>query len=95
MTAPRLPPEPSAYAVACRTCQVTVWQGNELVETDGQVLLTAYADSTPGPRCPSGVAACPHTTAAVADRARSRPATVADLDDIRDRIDRLERGGPP
>jgi len=53
-----------AYSVTCRTCAKNVYEGDES-PTDGQVLLTQYAESTSGTSCPSGVSNCPHKSAAV------------------------------
>lgn len=80
----------SAYAVNCYTCRVNVWQGDELVEQDGQVLLTAYADSVAGTVCPSRVDGCPHKTAVVAERPKRRFVTVAELDAVVRRLEKLE-----
>ncbi len=77
-------------AVVCRTCLVAVWQGNEPVEPDGQVLLTAYADSAPGRECPSKVTDCPHKTAAVEAAKKRRPATLGDLETLRAQLTALE-----
>lgn len=46
--------EGTSFAVICHTCGVNVWQGND-PPADGQVLLTAFADSMPRPACPSKV----------------------------------------
>ncbi len=52
MTRPVPPDQAVAYSVSCRTCGHNVWSGNT-PPTDGQPLLIAYAESTPGPQCPS------------------------------------------
>jgi hypothetical protein len=80
----------TAYAVTCQTCHVNVWKGDQLVEQDGQVLLSAYADSVPGTACPSKVADCPHKAAAVAERPKRRAATAGELDELRKRLEKLE-----
>lgn len=83
----------SNYAVTCYTCRTKIWEGDE-PPADGQVLLTEYADKTPGTECPSKVADCPHKTAAVAERVQRRPATLADLEGLKIRLSALERGRP-
>lgn len=80
-------PVGTAYAVTCQTCAVQVWQG-DIPPTDGQVLLTAFADSVPGAACPSKVANCPNKSAAIA--ARPAPLTAADLADVKKRLDKIE-----
>lgn len=81
-------------AVTCYTCSTQVWQGAEPVETDGQALLTAYADSTPGPACPSGRIGCPHKAAAIAlaleEAAKRRPVTSSELAEVKSRLEKLE-----
>lgn len=54
----------SDYAVICRTCERNVYEGDTSPE-DGQVYLTAFADSVAGTACPSGRVNCPHKSAAV------------------------------
>jgi hypothetical protein len=66
---------------------VTVWQGNT-PQGDGQVVLTAYADSVPGTACPSKIDPCPNKAAAIA--ARTPPVTAADLAAIKTRLDKIE-----
>jgi hypothetical protein len=72
-------PVGAAYAVTCQTCKVQVWQG-DIPPADGQVLVTAYADSVPGTACPSKVDPCPNKSAAVAaavaTEKRTRPAAI-------------------
>jgi hypothetical protein len=80
---------PIDYAVICRTCLVVVWQGN-VAPDDGQPLLTAHAESVPGPACPSKVATCPHKTAARAEAAKRKPATLKDISDLQTRVAQLE-----
>lgn len=70
MTAP--PPVGTAYAVNCYTCHVNVWQG-DVITADGQVLISAFADSTPGTACPSKVDPCPNKTAAVTSARKATP----------------------
>jgi hypothetical protein len=82
-------PVGTAFAVNCYTCLVNIWQG-DIAPDDGQTLLTAYADSTPGTVCPSKVDGCPHKTAAVAERPKRKPVVAGDLDDLRKRLDKLE-----
>ena len=84
------PEVPISAAVICRICHVAVWQGNDPVEPDGQVLLTAYADSVPGTACPSKVDGCPHKHAAVAERPKRRAATIGELDEVVKRLEKLE-----
>jgi hypothetical protein len=79
--------QPIDFAIICRTCLVTVWQGNT-PQGDGQVVLTAYADSVPGTVCPSKVDPCPNRAAALA--ARPVPVTAADLVDVKKRLDKIE-----
>ena len=79
----------TACAVTCQTCAVQVWQG-DIPPDDGQVLLSAYADSAPGTVCPSKVEGCPNKTAAVAERPKHKPVVAGDLDDLRKRLDKLE-----
>lgn len=83
-------PRGTDLAVICRTRLVSVWQGDEAVELDGQVLLTTYADSVPGPACPSKVEGCLHKAAALAEKAKDRPATLKDLDEVHKRLAKLE-----
>lgn len=54
----------SLFAVICRTCTRNVYEGDTAPD-DGQTLLTAFAESVPGTTCPSGIATCPHKTAAI------------------------------
>jgi hypothetical protein len=63
------------YAVTCQACLVKVWEG-DVPPADGQVLLTNYAESTPGNACPSKVAGCPNKTAAVVDTKQWQPAKI-------------------
>lgn len=77
------------HAVTCYTCLIKVWEGVD-PPADGQIVLTEYADSTPGPECPSKVANCPHKTAARADQEKSKAATLGDLDALKVRLDKLE-----
>ncbi len=93
MTLPT-PETPIDMAVVCRTCLVAVWQGN-VSPDDGQVLLTAYADSAPGTVCPSKVDGCPHKAAEVAKRPQRLPVTVADLAAIKTRLDKIEAKAKP
>ena len=73
MTAP--PPVGTAMAVICHTCAVNVWQG-DVAQGDGQVLLSAFADSVTGTACPSKVDPCPNKTVAVAAAKKTLPAAV-------------------
>jgi hypothetical protein len=73
MTAPS--PVGTAYAVNCYTCRVNVWQG-DIAPADGQVLLSAFADSVTGTACPSKVDPCPNKTLAVAAAKKTLPAAV-------------------
>lgn len=82
--------EGTSFAVICHTCGVNVWQGND-PPADGQVLLTAFADSIPRPACPSGRVDCPHKAVEVAKKPKRRNATVADLDVLAERIAKLEK----
>lgn len=67
----------SLYAVICRTCSKNVYEG-DTQPADGQVLLSQYADSTPGVKCPSGVTDCPNKTSAVnTAKQQAIPALVA------------------
>ena len=67
----------STYAVICRTCLRNVYEG-DTQPADGQVLLTAYADSKAGTACPSGVSSCPNKTSAVnAAKQQTIPALLA------------------
>lgn len=67
----------SLYAVVCRTCQHNVYEGDTSPD-DGQVLLTQYAESTPGAKCPSGHTDCPNKTAAVnSSKQQAIPALLA------------------
>jgi hypothetical protein len=68
----------TALAVNCYTCRVNIWQG-DVAPADGQVLLTAYSDSTPGTACPSKVDPYPHKTTAIAAAQVLKSATRADL----------------
>lgn len=86
---------PEHYAIHCYTCFVKVREGtyaDDAPPIDGQVVLTAYADSVPGDTCPSGVAGCPHKAVAVAERAKHRPATLADVELLTARVGALEKG---
>lgn len=83
--------ESTSFAVICHTCGVNVWQGNELVEQDGQVLLTAFADSVPGPACPSKVNLCPHKAAVLTEQARHKAVTAKDLELLEMRLAKLEK----
>lgn len=65
----------SNYAVVCRTCFHNVYEA-DTPPVDGQVLLTAYADSVPGTACPTPVDPCPHKSAAIAVERRQRPAAI-------------------
>lgn len=40
--------------------------------------------------CPSKVADCPHKAATLVEKAKERPATVKDLDEVRKRLEKLE-----
>lgn len=51
-------------AVICHTCAVNVWQG-DVAQGDGQVLLSAFADSVTGTACPSKIDPCPNKSTAV------------------------------
>lgn len=57
---------------------------------DGQVLLTAYADSVPGTVCPSKVQGCPHKTLTIQEAQSRKPVTRAELVEVKARLDRLE-----
>lgn len=72
------PPVGTAMAVICHTCAVNVWQGN-IAPTDGQVLLSAFADSVAGTACPSKVDPCPNKTAAITAAQQLRSVTKAEL----------------
>jgi hypothetical protein len=76
------------YGVSCHTCMKTLWEGDDQPD-DGQIIATEWADT----HCPR--ADCPHTTQAVAERARQKPATRADLESILTRLDALERKTRP
>jgi hypothetical protein len=78
-----------AFSVTCRTCYRMMWQG-DVAPADGQTLLTAYADSTQGTVCPSGVDGCPHKAAAIAAAKLLQPVTLADLTAVKGRLDKLE-----
>lgn len=80
----------SNYAVVCRTCFKNVHEGDTSPE-DGQVLLTAFADSIAGTACPSGRTDCPHKATAIVARAQTLPATVADIASVKGRLDKLEK----
>jgi hypothetical protein len=80
---------PIAFAVNCYTCRVNVWKGNDAPD-DGQVLLTAFADSVAGSACPSKVDPCPHKAAAIAAARLLQPVTMADLAAVKGRLDKLE-----
>lgn len=54
----------SDFAVVCRTCFRNVYEGNT-APADGQVLLTAFADSVTGTACPSKIDPCPHKTTVI------------------------------
>jgi hypothetical protein len=77
-----------AYSVTCYTCYHKIWDG-DTAPADGQQILTTYAEQTPGP-CPSGVAACPHKTSAIAAASLLRPATVGDLAAVKTRLSAVE-----
>ncbi len=79
----------TAFAVTCQTCHVKVWEGDQAPE-DGQTVLSAYADSAAGNACPSKVDPCPNKSAAAAERAKRKPATLGDLDDLKKRLAVLE-----
>lgn len=64
-----------AYVVHCYTCLIRIYEGDTPPD-DGQVLLTAYADSTPGTACPSKVDRCPHKTAAINTAKQREPAAL-------------------
>jgi hypothetical protein len=83
----------SNYAVICRTCLHNVYEG-DAQPADGQLLLTAFADSVTGTACPSGIATCPHKSAALTARAQLAPATVADLAAVKARLDKVEKIKP-
>jgi hypothetical protein len=78
----------SDYAVICRTCGRNVYEGNTSPE-DGQVYLTAYADSVAGSACPSGRADCPHKSAAIT---KAKDQTTAAL---LARVEKLEAKAKP
>ncbi|MGH8573235.1 MAG: hypothetical protein ACREX8_11770 [Gammaproteobacteria bacterium] len=80
----------TSYAVICHTCGVNVWQGDELLEEDGQVLLTVFAESVSGTGCPSKVDSCPHKTAALENAQLSRPVRLAELEALRARLATVE-----
>jgi hypothetical protein len=80
-------PVGTACAVNCYTCHVNVWQG-DVSPADGQVLLTAYADSVTGTVCPSKVDPCPNKAAAIAQRPTQ--VTAADLAAVKARLDKIE-----
>lgn len=80
---------PLDYAVNCYTCGQTIWQGNE-PQGDGQVILTAYADSISGPACPSGISPCPHKAASLAVIAKLQAPTIKDLEAIAARLAKVE-----
>jgi hypothetical protein len=82
-------PVGTACAVNCYTCHVNVWQG-DVSPADGQVLLTAYADSAAGAACPSKVDPCPNKTAEVAKRLDRVPAVVGDLKPLLARLAAIE-----
>lgn len=77
------------YAVTCRTCYVTVWEG-DTAPADGQLLLTEYAESSAGTACPSKVDPCPHKNAAIDQQGKRRPATIGDLETLKARLAALE-----
>lgn len=79
----------SDFAVVCRTCLHTVYEGDTAPD-DGQVLLTAYADSIPGTVCPSKIDPCPHKAAAIAAAQLLKPASQGDLAAIKTRIAAVE-----
>jgi hypothetical protein len=78
-------------AVTCQVCAVKVWQG-DIPPSDGQVLLTAYAESKQGTACPSGRVDCPNKTAAIAAQVLLKPVTMADFTSVKGRLDKLEKG---
>lgn len=83
-------PDPAASeircAVNCYTCAYQVWRGGDPPPfTDGQEVLTAYADAS----CPR--VDCPHTTAARDAATKRRPDRV--LADMQARIAALEAKG--
>lgn len=90
--------------VTCRTCGTEVWRGGHMSITDtepqgvpftdGQVLLTGFADVS----CPQGGVGCPHTTTALAAAADDQPVTRRELRELRARVDTIDartRPSPP
>lgn len=75
-------------SVNCYTCQRTVWQGGrteggqviDLPFTDGQELLTTFADTS----CPLGGVGCPNTTAGRLAARELQPATALELRKVSD-----------
>ncbi len=77
------PDKPLDFAVWCRTCREVVYQ-DENPPADGQALLTGYADKS------CNEAECPHKTVNAGTRRKRNAATQGDLDDLRNRLQRLE-----
>ena len=73
----------SNYAVICPTCHHSVYEADTPPD-NGQVLLTQFAESTPGTTCPSGVPSCPNKTAALNNRKQRN------IDSILGRLTALE-----
>lgn len=76
------------YSVACwDVCGELVYDSDDPPD-DGQVLLTAWADT----HCQR--ANCPNTTAARAEAELDQPATRRELQALTARIEALEAGAP-
>ncbi|MGH9290102.1 MAG: hypothetical protein ACRD0V_17710, partial [Acidimicrobiales bacterium] len=56
------------HTVTCQVCRTEVYAADD-PPTDGQALLTGFADAS----CPRGGVGCPNTTTAVQQAAEERP----------------------